>query len=110
MLCTGPDEWMVWADDGDGQRVLSLLQDAVKDTFAALADVSDYYTIIRINGDYAERILAAGCPLDLQKTDECAQSRYANARYCYVGRGMILMCKCGGVSPLTCGAILKRSL
>lgn len=87
VLCTGPDEWMVWADDGDGQRVLSLLQDAVKDTFAALADVSDYYTIIRINGDYAERILAAGCPLDLQKTDECAQSRYANAA--------ILLCRAG---------------
>ena len=85
VLCTGPDEWMVWADNDE--RVLSLLQDAVKDTFAALVDVSDYYIIIRINGDNAKRILSAGCPLDLQKNDECAQSRYANAA--------ILLCRVG---------------
>ncbi len=80
LLCLGPDEWMIWADDKHKQDILKSLQEAVKEKSAALVDVSDYYTIIRLDAEHSVDILTAACPLDLEtiKVDECAQSHYAN--------------------------------
>jgi len=77
ILWLGPGEWRVVAPD-DAPIVLAALQAAVPRTLAAVVDVSDFYTTIRLAGASARTVLAQGCPLDLHpralRAGQCAQS------------------------------------
>lgn len=81
-LCLAPDEWMLWAADDARESLLGELREALGGIFAAAVDVSDYYAIIRLDGDKAEEMLSSGCPLDLSqlKVGECAQSHHGAAQ------------------------------
>lgn len=79
----GPDEWLVFTADGAEQKMLAALRQALAGKHAAVVDVSDYYTVIRVAGERARDVLAKGCPLDLHpsvfKTGNCAGSLYNKA-------------------------------
>lgn len=59
------DQWVVYTADGAQKPLIEKLQTALAGIHAAIVDVSDYYTVIRIGGDRARDVLAKGCPLDL---------------------------------------------
>lgn len=79
----GPDEWLIFTADGAEQKMLIALRQALAGMHAAVVDVSDYYTVIRVAGERARDVLAKGCPLDLHpsvfKTGNCAGSLYNKA-------------------------------
>lgn len=81
-LCLAPNEWMLWAADDACESLFGRLQESLDGIFFAAVDVSDYYAIIRLDGDNAEEMLASGCPLDLSKlqTGDCAQSHHGAAQ------------------------------
>ena len=79
-LCLAPDEWMLWAADNKRTALLGRLRESLGDVFGAAVDVSDYYLVIKLNGDNADDILASGCPLDL------AQVQLANAHKVITGK------------------------
>lgn len=78
ILWLGPGEWRVVGPPDDAPAVLAALRAAVPRGLAAVVDVSDFYTTIRLAGAGARAILAQGCPLDLHprgfRVGQCAQS------------------------------------
>lgn len=78
----GPDEWLV-RTAAASHTIAGSLQKALADVHAAVVDVSDYFTVIRIAGAAAREALAAACPLDLHPQKflpgSCAQSHYGQA-------------------------------
>lgn len=98
LLWLGPDEWLLWTAEGKRAAMREGLQAAAQGHHAAVVDVSDYYTIIRLSniGDSGggggnnhsdnggvNALLAHGCPLDLREkhfpVGSCAQSHFRNA-------------------------------
>lgn len=79
----GPDEWLVFTADGAEQKMLTALREALIGVHSAVADVSDYYTVIRVAGAKARDVMAKGCPIDLHptvfQTGNCAGSLYNKA-------------------------------
>jgi len=79
----GPDEWMIYAADGAQQPLIGKLRSGFADMHAAVVDVSDYYTVIRLAGPRARDLLAKGCPLDLHprvfSQGQCAGSVFLKA-------------------------------
>lgn len=81
----GPDEWLVRDSGGESAResLVAGLTRELAETHSAVADVSDYYTVVQIAGGGARDALAAGCPLDLHPqafaAKEHAQSRFGTA-------------------------------
>lgn len=79
----GPDEWLVFTADGAEQKMLTALREALAGVHSAVADVSDYYTVIRVAGAKARDVMAKGCPIDLHptvfRTGNCAGSLYNKA-------------------------------
>ena len=89
----GPDEWQVRVSESARAKTWTALKKvrAAAANGAAVVDISDYYTVIRIAGGGARDALAAGCPLDLHPkkfaAGQCAQSRF--------GRAAVLLFQCG---------------
>ena len=81
ILWLGPSEWLIWTTARED--VLSALDGGLAGIHSAVADVSDYYAILRLSGDLAREVLAHGCPLDLDASvfgsGSCAQSRFRAA-------------------------------
>jgi sarcosine oxidase subunit gamma len=81
LLWLGPGEWRVIGPPGDQAAILAALQSAVPRRLAAVTDVSDGYTTLRLSGAGARDLLAEGCPLDLHPrvfaVGDCAQSLLA---------------------------------
>jgi len=80
-LWLGPDEWLL-VTAPEGQRELEqALNDKLDDLFAAVTDVSSYYTTIEVAGSAAADLLARGTALDLHPrafhTGACAQTLLA---------------------------------
>lgn len=77
-LWLGPGEWRVVGPPGDATGLVAALRAAVPRRLAAVVDVSDFYTTIRLVGPAARGVLAQGCPLDLHprvfRAGQCAQS------------------------------------
>ena len=63
-LWLGPDEWLLIAED-EPEGLFEKLEAALAGVFHALIDVSHRQTGLEIAGPGAERLLAAGVPLDL---------------------------------------------
>jgi sarcosine oxidase subunit gamma len=84
LICwLGPNEWQVTtAEDGQG-AVAGALRDRLAGQHAAVVDVSDYYTTLRVAGPRARDVLVKGTPLDLHPRvfgpGRCAQTRFAQA-------------------------------
>ena len=63
-LWQGPDEWLLLAEDG-AAGLAGKLEQALAGVFHSLVDVSHRQVGIALEGAGAARLLAAGCPLDL---------------------------------------------
>jgi len=81
VLWLGPGEWRVVGPPHDEAAIIDALQRTVPRSMAAITDVSDCYTILRLAGAGARDLLAEGCPLDLHprafSVSHCAQSLLA---------------------------------
>lgn len=79
----GPNEWLIFTADGAEQKMLAALREALAGVHAAVVDVSDYYTVIRVSGARSRDVMAKGCPLDLHPgvfgAGNCAGSLYNKA-------------------------------
>ncbi len=65
LLCQGPDEWLVVTPSGGGDKALKSLATATRTQHAAVVDVSESRTVIRVSGPRAGDVLAKGCAVDL---------------------------------------------
>ncbi len=63
-LWLGPDEWLLLAEENAGD-LMGTLTSALGGVFHSLVDISHRQVGIAIEGPGAARLLAAGCPLDL---------------------------------------------
>jgi len=59
------DEWLIWTAPGAENALIAALLDALKGLRHAVVDVSDYYTILRIEGSNSRTLLSKGCVIDL---------------------------------------------
>ncbi|MCP4327615.1 MAG: sarcosine oxidase subunit gamma [Alphaproteobacteria bacterium] len=79
----GPDEWQVTTDEGGESAIAGVLAEGLAGQHAAVTDVSDYYTTIRVTGPRARDLLVKGTPLDIHPRvfapGQCAQTRLAHA-------------------------------
>jgi sarcosine oxidase, subunit gamma len=82
-LWLGPDEWLLTCQPGSERNLAAGLRDALAGVHAAVTDVTDARTVIRIEGPAARDALAKGCPLDLHPrafpAGAVAQTRLAKA-------------------------------
>lgn len=59
------DEWLIWTPEGGEGKLIADLRSALDGLRKAVVDVSDYYTVIRVEGVHARTLLAKGCAVDL---------------------------------------------
>lgn len=77
-----PDEWLLrWQDTG--RNYADELEQALRNTFCAVNDVSSGYAILELVGTHARDVLSKGCPLDFHPRafgdQHCAQSHFFKA-------------------------------
>ena len=81
ILWLGPDEWLAVFPEGERDRVLPALRDALEPFHAAVVDVSHARAILSLAGRHARSVLQKGCHLDLHPTrfraGSVAQSKFA---------------------------------
>ena len=79
----GPDEWLIHCDLQETDELIENLNSNLSGIHSAVVDVSDYYTVLRLDGPDSSRLLAKACPLDLHpskfNTGSCAQTRFGHA-------------------------------
>ncbi len=80
---TGPDEWLLHCRlDATGPMVKAL-KAKLRDTHFAVTEVTDYYTVLHLDGSDAIALLSRACPLDLHSekftVGDCAQTRFGHA-------------------------------
>ena len=79
----GPNEWLVHCGIGEVSELMEKLSEVMEGIHHAVVDVSDYYTVLKLEGPDAAALLARGCPLDLDSTvfesGACAQTRFGHA-------------------------------
>jgi sarcosine oxidase subunit gamma len=82
-LWQGPDAGLVTCLAADVGARIDKLEKALGDVHAAVTDVSDGQTALRLAGPSARELLAKGCPLDLHPralpVGSCAQTLLAKA-------------------------------
>ena len=82
-LWLGPDEWLVVGAPDSQDKLVTALREALAGMTAAVTDVSEGRTVLRLTGPAARDLLAKGCGLDLHprtfRAGCCAQSRLAKA-------------------------------
>jgi sarcosine oxidase subunit gamma len=82
-LWLGPDEWLVIGAPGTEAKLAADLRKALDGIVAAVTDVTEGRTAIRLSGVHARETLAKGCGLDLHPRafgrGRCAQTRLAKA-------------------------------
>lgn len=75
ILWTSPNEWMVYSDD---TGLAATLTKAVSVLHAAVTDVTEHYTLIRLSGRHARDVMIKGCAIDLHPREfgpgQCVQS------------------------------------
>lgn len=79
----GPNEWLVHCQLADTDNKISRLKAALSGSHSAIVDVTDYYTVLRLDGADSSNLLAKACPLDLHPNKfshgACAQTRFGQA-------------------------------
>ncbi len=87
----GPDEWLLHCPIEELNSLIDLGREKLAKFHHALVDVSDYYTVLRLEGTDSEILLAKACPLDLHSSkfpvETCAQTRFGNASILLDRRG-----------------------
>jgi sarcosine oxidase, subunit gamma len=82
-LWLGPDEWLLATPPGAQEELARRLADTLAGRHAALVDISDARTVVRVEGPRARDLLAKACPLDLHPRvfglDAVAQSLVGKA-------------------------------
>lgn len=83
IYCLGPNEWLIYCNISQVQKLMQRLRDALTDKHHSLVDVSDYYTVLELSGKDAEHVLRAGSPLDIDNSvfpvNSVAQTRFGHA-------------------------------
>ncbi|MBN8994035.1 MAG: sarcosine oxidase subunit gamma family protein [Rhizobiales bacterium] len=64
-LWLGPDEWLLLAPDGDGERIASEIGAALTGAPASVVDISDRQVALSVGGPRAATVVNAFNPLDL---------------------------------------------
>ena len=67
-LWLGPDEWLLIAAEPTAVETAATLEAALADSPHSLVDVSHRQLALELTGRDAARLLAAGCPLDLDES------------------------------------------
>jgi sarcosine oxidase subunit gamma len=67
-LWLGPDEWLLISPEHSLDETTSALTNALVQLPHSLVDVSHRQIALELSGPRAERLLAAGCPLDLESS------------------------------------------
>ena len=79
----GPNEWLVHCELSRTQTRISQLESALAGVHSAVVDLTDYYTVLRLDGPDSTRLLSKSCPMDLHpdvyEKGACAQTRFGNA-------------------------------
>jgi len=79
----GPDEWLLHCLIEESDSLIESGLSKLATIHHALVDVSDYYTVLRLEGPDSEILLGKACPLDLHLSqfpvESCAQTRFGNA-------------------------------
>ena len=75
VLWTGPNEWMIYSDD---VNLTATMTQAVAGIHAAVTEVTEHYTLIRLSGRHARDVMIKGCAIDLHPREfgpgQCVQS------------------------------------
>src|SRR3546814_1606758 len=59
-LWLGPDEWLLTSAPGEETRLATRLREALADIHAAVVDVTETSTVIRLSGRWARDVLEIG--------------------------------------------------
>jgi sarcosine oxidase subunit gamma len=65
VLRLGPDEWLLWAAEGESGRIAADVSAALAGRHFSLVDVSHGRAAFGVSGAEAASLLNSGCPLDL---------------------------------------------
>ena len=84
VLCwTGPDEWLLIAEQGVGDALVTDLRKALIGQFHAVTEVTGGNAVLEVGGPLARELLAKASTLDFHpsvfKVGDCAQSTFAHA-------------------------------
>ena len=83
-LWLGPDEWLLVGAPGGEDQLARKLDDALRESFATVVDVSANRTAIEVAGPRAREVLEKGCSIDLHPRafgpGRCAQTMLARAQ------------------------------
>lgn len=84
VLWTGPDDWLVIVNKGDGRALLNSLEQAFAGTFSSVVETSGNRVRLRVAGPRARDLMARACSLDLDPTHflpgHCAGTLLARAQ------------------------------
>ena len=79
----GPNEWLIYCSTEEVESILLTGRDRLNSIHHALVDVSDYYTVLQLEGPDAITLISKACPLDLHNKQfskgSCAQTRFGHA-------------------------------
>lgn len=83
LFCLGPNEWLLHCDLTSCPDIAKSIEQHFDGIHAAVTDVSDYYTLLRLRGPDSIAILSRGCPLDLHpsvfQSGDATQTRFGHA-------------------------------
>ena len=79
----GPDEWLCHGGLLQTPTLVADLRSRLAGIHSAVVEVSDYYTVLRLDGSGSADLLSRACPLDLHPSvfnkGACAQTRFGHA-------------------------------
>ncbi len=79
----GPNEWLLHCPLAETDSTLANLKVALLGSHSAIVEVTDYYTVLRLDGTDSSTLLAKACPMDLHPdifmTGSCCQTRFGHA-------------------------------
>ncbi len=79
----GPDEWLCHCEISQTETLIADLRSGLDGLHCAVVEVSDYYTVLRLDGSHSAALLSRACPLDLHPSvfgkGACAQTRFGHA-------------------------------
>lgn len=82
-LWLSPDEWLVINSSEDGQEIVRVLGEELKNVHHSVKDVSHNYTTLRLQGEKARDVLSKLTPFDVHETvfapGQCAQTVLAKS-------------------------------
>jgi sarcosine oxidase subunit gamma len=59
------DEWLIWTEEDAQMQLIDDLRTALSEVRKSVVDVSDYFTVLRVEGMRCRELLAKGCVIDL---------------------------------------------